>query len=191
MRSGRNSSSLGVPGAVAVLSGQLLHQRLLDPYDGVDAVLSYRSALGPGTLGLVGAFNYNDTDVTRAKAGVLDTTTTQRIEQQLPKTASSLTFDYSVSKLAFLARARHYGSWLAVSTTGTQFNELQGALTFIDLAGTYAVTEKVKVTAGAENLFNKFTDRERYLWTVGRKYITGSPYENDGRQVYLRAQVNF
>jgi hypothetical protein len=38
---------------------------------------------------------------------------------------------------------------------------------------------------------SKFTQREQFLWTVGRKYITGSPYENDGRQVYLRATVNF
>ena len=96
-----------------------------------------------------------------------------------------------MAKWSLLARARHYGSWLFVSSTSTDFNELQGALTFIDLSGTYALTDKVKVTAGAENLFNKFTQREQYLWTVGRKYITGSPYENDGRQVYLRATVNF
>jgi iron complex outermembrane receptor protein len=90
-----------------------------------------------------------------------------------------------------LARARYYGSWLSVSTTSQQFDQLQGALTFFDVAGSYSLTDSVKVTAGAENLFNKFTDRERYLFTVGRKYITGSPYENDGRQVYLRANVSF
>lgn len=122
---------------------------------------------------------------------VLDTLTTQRIEDQLPKTAATLTLDYGLQKWTLLARARHYGSWLAVSSTGPEFNQLQGALTFVDLAATYAAPANVHVTAGAENVFNKFTDRERYLWTVGRKYITGSPYENDGRQVYVRASFAF
>jgi iron complex outermembrane receptor protein len=183
--------SLGVPGASQFYQVNFFTNGYSTRTDGVDLVATYRTHVGPGALGIVGAYNHNDTEVTRSKPGVLDTITTERIEEQLPKTAATLSFDYEVAKWALLARARHYGSWLSVSTTAQQFDELQGALTFIDLAGSYAVTDKVKVTAGAENLFNKFTDREKYLYTVGRKYITGSPYENDGRQVYLRANVSF
>jgi len=181
----------GVPGASQFYQVNFFTNGYSTRTDGLDAVLTYRAPLGAGELALVGAYNRNDTQVTRSQPGVLDTLTTQRIEDQLPKTASTLTLDYQISKWAVLARARHYGTWLAVSTTGTEFNQLQGALTFFDLAGTYSLTDNVRVTAGAENLFNKFTDRERYLWTVGRKYITGSPYENDGRQVYVRATIAF
>jgi iron complex outermembrane receptor protein len=78
-----------------------------------------------------------------------------------------------------------------VSATNIAFNELQGQLTFIDLAGSYALTDKLKVTAGAENLFNKYTNYEQFLSSTGRKYIVGSPYENDGRQVYLRGAISF
>jgi iron complex outermembrane receptor protein len=183
--------SLNVPGASQFYQVNFFTNGYSTRTDGLDAVLSYRSRLGPGALGIIGAYNQNDTQVTRSKPGVLDVLTTQRIEDQLPKSAATLSVDYDVARWSVLARARHYGSWLFVSSTGTNFNELQGALTFIDVAGTYALTDNVKVTAGAENLFNKFTQREQYLWTVGRKYITGSPYENDGRQVYLRATVNF
>jgi iron complex outermembrane receptor protein len=183
--------ALGVPGASQFYQVNFFTNGYSTRTDGVDAVLTWRSSLGPGTLGLVTAYNHNRTEVTRAKPGVLDALTTERIEQQLPRTAGSLSVDYELSKWTLFTRARHYGSWLAVSTTSREFNQLQGALTFIDVAGTYAVTDNVKVTAGAENLFNKYTDRERYLFTVGRKYITGSPYENDGRQLYVRANVTF
>jgi iron complex outermembrane receptor protein len=183
--------SLNVPGASQFYQVNFFTNGYSTRTDGVDAVLSYRSRLGPGSLGIVSAYNHNDTEVTRSKAGVLDVLTTQKIEDQLPKSAATLSIDYDVAKWSVLARARHYGSWLFVSSTSTDFNEWQGALTFIDVSGTYSLTDKVKVTAGAENLFNKFTQREQFLWTVGRKYITGSPYENDGRQVYLRATVSF
>jgi iron complex outermembrane receptor protein len=183
--------SLGVPGAAQFFQVSFFTNGYSTRTEGIDAVLTYRKPIGPGTLGIISAYNHNETEVTSSKPGVLDTLTTQRIEDQLPNTSATLSFDYQLSKWSLLARARHYGSWLAVSTTGTQFNQLQGALTFVDVAGTYALTDNVKLTAGAENLFNEYTDRERYLFTVGRKYITGSPYENDGRQVYLRANIAF
>lgn len=181
----------GVPGADQFYQVNFFTNGYSTRTEGIDAVLSYRTRLGPGALSVVGAFNYNHTEVTRARSGVLDTITTQKIEDQLPDTAGTLTFDYQLPRLSLLARARHYGEWLAVSNSGEEFNQLQGALTFFDLAATFAATDNVTLTAGAENVFNKFTDRERYLWTVGRKYITGSPYENDGRQLYVRAAVSF
>jgi len=158
---------------------------------GLDAVISFHSALGPGQLALTGAYNHNKTEITRADPGVVSVQTRTRIEEQTPRNTATLTAEYQWGRWDILARARYYGAWTDPLGDDPDFNQRVGALTFFDLTGSVRVTDAVKLTLGLENVFDRYPDRALYNTFLGIKYPRSSPYEKDGRQAFVRLGVDF
>ena len=158
---------------------------------GIDAVLSYRTALGAGLLNLVGAYNHNNTEITHADAGVIDLQTRTKIEDQTPHNTATLTGEYQWNAWSLLLRGRYYGSWTDPLGNVAAQNQRVGQLTFVDISGTYAFSDSINVTAGLENVFDEYPERALYNTFVGIKYPRASPYEKDGRQAFVRLGLSF
>jgi iron complex outermembrane receptor protein len=159
---------------------------------GVDLVGSFHHAAGPGRLGLTAAFNYNDTKITQADPTVISPVVVLQVERALPRVTGILSTDYEWNKLKLFARARHYGEWIwAADASNANLNQPVGSETFIDLFGTYALTKDVDITVGAENLLDNYTELTQFNQALGRKYPGQVPYENDGRQAYVRVGIRF
>jgi iron complex outermembrane receptor protein len=158
---------------------------------GVDAVVSFHTALGGGTLGITGAYNYNDTEITRAQPGVISVQTRTRIEELTPKNTATLTTDYRWNAWSVQLRGRYYGSWTEPLGENPAQNQRVGQLTFVDLLLGVALRENIDLTVGFENVLDKYPERALYNTFLGVKYPRQSPYEKDGRHGFVRLGIAF
>lgn len=182
------------------LANELTHVRFYtNSFDtrttGVDLVGNWRLPAGPGRLVLTWAGNYNRTRYRRFDPALLNEPTRVGFLRTLPRTSGSVSADYEVGAWNLTGRLRHFGKWIYVANT-TPTNPVYediGAETFVDLVGSYAFNERVRLTVGVENLLDNYIQRAQ-LVTVrnnGRLYPGGAPYENDGRHVFTRVGIHF
>jgi iron complex outermembrane recepter protein len=182
----------GVSGASELYEANFFTNGFNTQTEGIDAVLSWRTSIGPGTLGVTSAYNHNRTKVTQSDPGVISDQTRLGLEKGIPQDTTNLSIDYTWRQWSLFARGRHFGEWVSLgSTTDPAFNQTVGEEVFLDLAATYAATDTINVTLGADNLLDSYSDKAQFLTFVGRVYPTGLPYENDGRQAYLRVGIKF
>ncbi len=182
----------GVPGASELNTVRYFANGFDTRTRGVDLVGTFRQPAGPGRLGLTAALNYNDTKITRADPTVISPVVTLQVERALPRVTGILSADYEWNKLKLFARARHYGEWIwAADASNASLNQPVGAQTFVDLFGTFALNSAVDITVGAENLLDNYTPLTQFNQALGRKYPGQVPYENDGRQAYVRVGIRF
>ncbi|WP_293455460.1 TonB-dependent receptor [Phenylobacterium sp.] len=158
---------------------------------GVDVVVAYDGALGPGRIGLTGAYNYNQTKVT---SGTLTASETQKrlFEDSRPKHNLTGSATWRWEKLELMARARYYGKWTdsTGNSTGDIFQDF-GAVTFVDLAATWRFDERVSVRVGAENVFDTHPDEAVFQASRGLIYSRNSPYDTNGGLYYARVDLRF
>jgi len=183
--------ALGVPGASAFTSINWFTNDFDTRTRGVDVVVTYVRDLGPGRLNLMGAYNYNKTEVT---SGALNTNATQRLlfEQSRPKNNLTGSATYAWGPVELLGRVRYYGKWTdsTGNATGEIFQDF-GAVTFFDVSATYRVNEHVSVRVGAENVFDKYPDEAVFQASRGLIYSRNAPYDTNGGQYYARVDVRF
>ena len=183
--------ALGVPGASAFTSINWFANDFDTRTRGVDVVVTYARDLGPGRVNVMGAYNYNKTEVT---SGALNTNATQRLlfEQSRPKNNLTGSATYSLGPVDLLARVRYYGKWTdsTGNATGEIFQDF-GAITFFDVSATYRVNEMVSVRVGAENVFDKYPDEAVFQASRGLVYSRNAPYDTNGGQYYARVDVRF
>ena len=108
------SASFAVPAGVANPMGYSSVNFYTNDFDtttrGVDLVGNYQRTLGPGTLGLTMAWNYNRTKVDGGSTSVA-TNESQRVlfEDRLPEHKGSFTSTYAVDGWSLMGRVRYYG----------------------------------------------------------------------------------
>ncbi|MFN3522274.1 MAG: TonB-dependent receptor plug domain-containing protein [Phenylobacterium sp.] len=182
----------GVPGADSLTSLNYFTNAFDTRTRGVDLVASWRTDLAGGVLTLTGAYNWNDTKVTRYSTAELSELAVINVEDGLPQQAGNLTVTYARGRFEGMVRARHYGDW-----TDAQFqssaNLIQefGAKTFVDVSVSIDVTEAIKVTAGAENLFDTYPDEATFQASRGLIYSRNAVYDTDGGLYYVRVSASF
>jgi iron complex outermembrane receptor protein len=184
-------AALGVPGASSFTSISWFTNDFDTRTRGVDVVVNYDRAVGPGTLGLTGAYNYNETKVT---SGSLTASETSRrsFEESRPKNNFTGSATYTVGKVKLMARARYYGKWTdsTGNATGDIFQQF-GAITFVDINAAWKVNDKLSVRVGAENVFDTHPDEAVFQASRGLVYSRNSPYDTNGGQYYARIDVRF
>ncbi|HTU68604.1 MAG TPA: TonB-dependent receptor [Steroidobacteraceae bacterium] len=182
------------------LASELTHVRFYtNSFDtrttGVDLVAAWRGGVGPGRLGLTFAGNYNKTEFERYTPALFNEPTRVAFLDSVPNVSGTLSADYDVGKLRLTGRARHFGDWTYVSNTSatSPVYEDIGQETFLDLIGSYELSDSVNVTLGVENLLDNYTQKVQLLAerNNGRLYPRGVPYDNDGRQFYARVGIRF
>ncbi len=144
---------------------------------GVDVVVAYARALGPGTLNLTAAATFTNTKVERInipdamrsifangdtnviKNLILNREDRNRLEDGLPREKGTLSARYALGRFTGLARAAYYGT-LRYRGTSPAGDERFGAKTLFDLDLGWDVGRGVKVNVGGSNIFNVYPDKQ-------------------------------
>ncbi|MBC7505024.1 MAG: TonB-dependent receptor, partial [Sandarakinorhabdus sp.] len=172
---------------------------------GVDAVLSHRGTTGSGTFNTSLAVNYNTTKVTeRTIPAAIDPRRAANIEGLSPKWRGVLAETVSAGMFDATARVNYYGKITSYNDNPVGGVFLAPAVqTFradysFDLEVGVTFAERFRIAAGAENLFNRYPQRDvRNLFSQtnapanGRLYNDASPLSYMGGFWYVRGQVKF
>ncbi len=198
---------------------------------GIDVVATYKFDIGPGQMKLTLAGTHAATKVKSQRAtpsqlvagataanqatSLVGLTAIELIEVAQPRSKILLSTNYETGGLTLGARATYFGSVKAFSTglnaadTNVQCDATNRcvqtfrAKTIFDVNATYAFSEKLSLTLGANNLFNAYPDKwkNRRDGAVGEaaSYSNGqTPYTRNANQFgfngsyyYLTANVKF
>jgi iron complex outermembrane recepter protein len=171
---------------------------------GVDLVANYafpQTAFGQfeATLGA----NFTETDVTRIPAiPVLSALTPApplfgrinvlTFEEGSPSDKYTLSLDWRMGSLSAAARAVRYGEVL-FPNANPALDATLSPKTVVDLEGSWAVTDAVKLSIGADNVFDEYPDALpiNLNTTSNTPYSAYSPFGYSGRFIYARAGLAF
>jgi iron complex outermembrane receptor protein len=184
--------ALGVPGADSLTSVSYFTNAFDTRTQGLDAVAAWKGDWLGGKVGLTGAMNWNDTKVRRANAAQIGELARINIEDSLPEYAGNLTLDYARGRYSLMARVRYTGEWTDAQLNGTaNLIQVFGGKTFVDLSATARLTDSLKLTVGAENLFDTYPDEATFQASRGLIYSRNAVYDTDGGLWYARLAVAF
>ncbi|MDB5907952.1 MAG: TonB-dependent receptor, partial [Massilia sp.] len=156
-----------------------------------------------GKFDLTLAANVNKTEVTKVPAlsalsafnpapvlfGRVNVLT---FEKGTPKNKLSANVNWKMGAFGATARATRYGESLNPGTTPALDFTL-GAKTLVDLEARYALSPKVNLAIGADNVFDVYPDAfpPALNSTGGSMFSNYSPFGRSGRFVYGRASYSF
>ncbi len=172
---------------------------------GVDVILSVSPQLSKGSLDLTLAANFNETKIKKVKgtsnipavpdaAGnyfFFDRAEQSRVELANPKNKISAAASYQYKKFGAMVRATRFG---AVSSwnLNPQLDETYEAKVVTDASVSYSILPQVRVTIGANNLFDVYPDKLKWFRDGnGDKSNTYYANTSDGRFVYSRNATQF
>ncbi len=142
---------------------------------GIDIVATYAAQLGGGVLSLTGAASFTDTDVTAVNippevadvftGGDLDAVRDvlfsreerNRLEDALPRQKGLLQASYGYNRFSVTGRANYYGN-VQYKPSNPDNDEDFSAKTLFDLDLGYEIVRGVRLSVGANNIFNTFPD---------------------------------
>jgi iron complex outermembrane receptor protein len=171
---------------------------------GVDIVLSMPYNAGDaGKFDFTLAANFTDTEVTKtptttqlsslSPAPVLfDRLNVLSLEKGQPKNKVSANVNWKLGQWGATLRATRYGEVLSPGTTAA-FDFEMGAKTTVDLEGRLAVTPKLTLALGADNVFDQYPETQPpSINTTGNTpFSTYAPFGRSGRYIYGRATYAF
>jgi iron complex outermembrane receptor protein len=161
--------------------------------DGVDVVAStHQRALG-GQVTLTGSFNYNRTRIGAFDPVLVNDVLRDEVERQRPRYGAIGSAEYDRGHLHLTGRVRYYGAYYDALPGGNPFpSQRISPLAMVDLDVSYDVTDRLTMTAGAENLFNTYPDRTKTVEAfIGFKYPLIQPYDGAGGRAFARATYRF
>ncbi|NNG21703.1 TonB-dependent receptor plug domain-containing protein [Telluria aromaticivorans] len=172
---------------------------------GVDVVVSWPMSLdGAGKLDFTVAGNFTDTKVTKtpvtaqlsslpAPAPVLfDRLNVLSLEKGQPSSKISANVAWRLGQWGATFRATRYGKVLSPGTTPA-LDFWMDARTVVDLEGRFAVTPKLSLAVGADNVFDQYPETQPpALNTTGNTpFANYAPFGRSGRYLYVRANYGF
>ncbi len=207
------TSTLSGPGVNALLAAAGLPTDIYVQYftnaidtrtEGADLVTEYSTGLGAwGSLKLGAAFNVNTTKITHVKANpsqlaslgtglvLFDRVQQATLTVNNPRSKAILSADWRGGKWSADLRATHYGKVTSVGAVAAD-DRVFGAKWITDLSATYAVTDKLGVTVGADNLFDVYPDRVGIVSANGSgAYGNFSPFGMTGGYYYTGLDYRF
>lgn len=175
---------------------------------GIDIVATYDHSIGDyGDLRFNLALNVNDTEVTNVKANPAELNALgddyilfsereiARFETGTPKNKINFATTWTNDDIAVTLRATRYGEVVDPSTD-TSLNEVLDAKWITDLDIAYQLMTDVKLSVGANNLFDQYpqdtvSNVRQSNFNQIFPYSAFSAYGTDGRFVYARATYSF
>lgn len=153
---------------------------------GIDVVATYPLDLGDGATDLSLAFNWTETTVDDRNPEVIDDKRVEQLEENLPATRFTLSFDHVQGPWRALARLRYYDEFIEFSTDDETARFQADAKFLVDAEVTYIFNDALRLILGAENLFDEYPS-ELEGNVSGLVYAETSPYGFNGGFYYLRA----
>jgi outer membrane receptor protein involved in Fe transport len=148
----------GVPGATLLGTVSFFTNAFDTTVRGIDLALnpSFAVATG-GAINVDFRHSWQEQEVDRVLGGTIDEERLFDLENQLPSNRSALTIAYDSGRFygGFL-RLNRYGSWKDFT-----FGEIGrfGSKTLVDVEATFDIRENVRISVGAENVFDTFPRR--------------------------------
>jgi iron complex outermembrane receptor protein len=172
--------------------------------EGIDVVLNWPVNAGAsGKFDFTLAGNVNRTEVTKVATtsqlsalnpapSLFDRVNVLTLEQGQPKNKLSANMNWKLGQMGATLRATRYGKVLSPGTTAA-FDVNLGAKTVVDLEARYALTPKLNLALGADNLFDAYPETlSPAINTTGNTpFSTYSPFGFSGRFIYARASYAF
>jgi iron complex outermembrane receptor protein len=172
---------------------------------GIDVIFSVSPTVNKGNLDITLAANFNETKIKKVKGTdkipavpdsvgnyfFFDRAEQSRVELANPKNKISVSGNYQIKKFGFMARATRFGkvsSW----NIDPRLDETYDAKVVTDASISYNILPQVRVTIGANNLFDVYPDKLKWF-QVGNGDKSNIYYGNtsDGRFVYSRNATQF
>jgi len=171
---------------------------------GVDVVVSWpMRTVEAGSFDFTLAGNFTDTKVTKTPvtaqlaalnpAPVLfDRLNVLSLEQGQPENKISANVNWKLGAWGATFRATRYGKVLSPGTTAA-LDFWMGAKTVVDLEGRFALTPKLSLALGADNLFDQYPETQPpALNTTGNTpFANYAPFGRGGRYLYARVNYGF
>jgi iron complex outermembrane receptor protein len=172
--------------------------------EGVDFVASYSTALFNGSTTFSLAYNFNETTVDDFTPEITGAGKVSRLENDLPNHRATFTWSQSWDDLSMFTRVNYYGEYQGVHVDWVGSEESPGteivadSEVTVDVEVTYHVMEDLKVSIGAQNIFDEYPnelDFEQQSGAAnnswGGKYYETSPFGFNGGFYYLKATYTF
>ncbi len=188
-------------GFAGVNGGRFFTNAIDTRTEGLDLVLQTGKDLGDaGTIRFTGGYNHNYTRVThidstppqlaKYQASLFDRTQLGLTEVAQPHDNLRVSANYEVNRLGLVATESRYGSVTGIATTAAN-DQTYSAKWLTDLSVSYRLQHRVTLTAGADNIFNVYPDRNSVVNTSGGIFVyTGiSPFGYDGAFYYGRITI--
>ena len=190
----------GIPNAQLLLNS--LASFFANSFDsdvsGIDLAITGDFDVGPGSLIVDLRHSYNDQEVSNVVSGTINAARVFDLENQMPNTRSTLTFDYQTGGMfSGHVRANHYGSW---DTTGGVFSagdasdaNAHDSDVLVDVEATLRFADNYRITVGAENVFDTEPGLEANgtAQVLGARTALSSPFGNNGGFWYVRLAADF
>jgi iron complex outermembrane receptor protein len=171
--------------------------------DGVDIVLGWPMQLGAaGKFDFTLAGNFTSTDVTRVPVTaelaalnpappLFDRLNVLSFEKGQPKNKINASVNWKLGALGATLRATRYGEVLSPNALASR-DIVIAPKTVVDLEARYALTSKLSLALGAENLFDAYPESVPVVLngTGNTPYPNYAPYGRGGRYVYARASYS-
>jgi iron complex outermembrane receptor protein len=196
-------NNAGIPSDVQVV--QAFSNIIDTKTQGIDIIFSISPQLGKGNLDLTMAANFNETTIKKVKGTdkipavpdsvgnyfFFDRAEQSRVELANPKNKISFSANYQLKKFGAMARVTRFGE-VSTWNLDPRLDETYDAKIVTDASVSYFIIPQVRVTIGANNLFDVYPDKLKWF-QVGNGDKTNTYYSNtsDGRFVYSRNATQF
>jgi iron complex outermembrane receptor protein len=192
-------------GFVGVGGGRFFINGVDTTNEGIDVVVAMPYNAGSaGKFDFTVAGNVNRAEVTKipttaqlsalpGKApSLFDRVNVLTLEQGQPKSKVSATANWKLGQLGVTGRVTRYGKVLSPGTTAA-FDITLAAKTLVDLEARYALSSKLNLAVGADNVFDTYPDTlpPALNTTNNTPFSTFTPFGFSGRFVYARASYSF
>jgi iron complex outermembrane receptor protein len=191
-------------GFVGVGGGRFFINGVDTKNEGIDLVVNMPFNAGSaGKFDFTVAGNVNRAEVTKVPTtaqlsalspapSLFDRVNVLTLEQGQPKNKFSATMNWKLGQLGVTGRATRYGKVLSPGTTAA-FDITLGAKTVVDLEARYALTSKLNLALGADNLLDTYPETlpPALNTTNNTPFSTFTPFGFSGRFIYARASYSF
>ncbi len=203
--------ALGVPNFATLNRVRYFTNAFATRTEGVDLIANHSAVTDYGRFSTTFAGSYNRNRLKHYDPSVLTRERVGNIEHSLPRFRANLTESWTLDKFGAIARLSYFGPWWDYAEPGDGGDKRFRADYQLDLELSYEIIAGIRIAAGAENLFNRFPEKNKramgltgvdggpvqnwYNFTdanlAGGRYNSNAPLGIEGGFWYVRASMNF
>ncbi|HSG89077.1 MAG TPA: TonB-dependent receptor [Pseudomonadales bacterium] len=163
--------------------------------EGVDIVATYPLTTDLGMTNFTASMNYNKSSLESDASAFLNAEEQYDFENSTPEWRGVFTAAHAFNnRFSTTARLSWYGEF-SDANSGTTFIQDYEDTYFVDLEGSYQVTDAIRVTLGGRNIFDEYPDKVDRVasnndYCCGRVYNSGSIVPWQGGYYFLRLNAD-
>lgn len=160
---------------------------------GIDVVATYRLDWNNGqATSFTGSWNKNTykIDQVNISSVIFDSISVYNFENTDPDWRGNLTFTHEVGSVVAMLRANLYGPYSRQTTRAGNAIQKYGTIAQFDAEVSYNVNQRLSVSVGGRNIFDKYPDVNKIDQTNGRLYFDG-PADWQGGYYFGRVNYDF